>query len=275
MKFTSILTLAAAICAITASAAPADVKPTTAVTKTTTKAKATSKTTTTTKAKATKTKAKTTTTTTKAKATTTKAKATTTNAKTTTTTTNAPTKTPISPKEDPCSTFAKQAKNANSLLSFNAVRDCYRAQPYNAEVAAKTLTSLENLIGNFYVFLDAAKATTKAPFDTPRVDLMAGLRKIRATKWTSDYDFSMALSYLTFSANDGHLAFKSKDLLYDDVSLHPSFVITGPVDYLILIPRQNTLCPSCPLCFVLFSFNFSSFPRSFVIRNSQEMCTFV
>ncbi|KAG0026905.1 hypothetical protein BGZ81_006034 [Podila clonocystis] len=203
MKFTSILTLAAAICAITASAAPADPKPTTSVTKTTTKAMAT---------------------TTKAKATTTKAKATTTKA--TTTTTKPPAKTPT-PKEDPCSTFAKQAKTENSLLSFNAVRDCYRAQPYNAEVAAKTITSLENLIGNFYVFLDAAKAKTKAPFDTPRVDLLAGLKKIRATKWKSDYDFSMALTYLTFSANDGHLAFRSE--CYRTASFHQPISLYAPV----------------------------------------------
>lgn len=215
MKFTSILTLAAAICAITASAAPADTKPTTSVAKSTTKAK-----TTTTKAKATTTKAKATTTkakstTTKAKTTTTKAKATTTKA--TTTTTKPPAKTPTPPTADPCSTFAKQAKTENSLLSFDAVRDCYRAQPYNADVAAKTITSLENLFSNFYVFLDAAKAQTNAPFDTPRVDLLAGLKKIRATKYKSDYDFSMALTYLTFSANDGHLAFRSKDFLNDYV----------------------------------------------------------
>ncbi|KAG0334783.1 hypothetical protein BG000_008051 [Podila horticola] len=218
MKFTSILTLAAAICAITASAAPADTKPTTSVAKSTTKAK-----TTTTKAKATTTKAKATTT--KAKSTTTKAKATTTKA--TTTTTKPPAKTPTPPTTDPCSTFAKQAKTENSLLSFDAVRDCYRAQPYNADVAAKTITSLENLFSNFYVFLDAAKAQTKAPFDTPRVDLLAGLKKIRATKYKSDYDFSMALTYLTFSANDGHLAFRSE--CYRTASFQQPISLYAPV----------------------------------------------
>ncbi|KAF9302932.1 hypothetical protein BGZ74_004621 [Mortierella antarctica] len=185
MKFTSILTLAAAICAITASAAPTDPKPTTSVVKTTTKAKAT------------------------------------------TTTAMPPAKTPNPPKVDPCSTFAKQAKSQNSLLSFNAVRDCYRAQPYNADVAAKTITSLENLIGNFYAFLDAAKAKTKAPFDTPRVDLLAGLKKIRATKYKSDYDFSMALTYLTFSANDGHLAFRSE--CYRTASFQQPISLYAPV----------------------------------------------
>ncbi|KAF9410244.1 hypothetical protein BGZ94_001719 [Podila epigama] len=197
MKITSILTLAAAICVFSANAAPATTT-TTAVVRAnaapTTKAKTTTKKTTTT------TNAKKTTTTTKAKTTTTAA----------TTTTKKPEPTTVPPQKDPCSLFAEQAKNEDSIVSYNAVRDCYRAQPFNADIAAKTITSLENLIGNFYAFTDAATAKTKAPFTTPRVDLLAGLRKIKSTKWKSDYDFSMALTYLTFSANDGHLAFRSE-----------------------------------------------------------------
>ncbi|KAG0345695.1 hypothetical protein BG004_003258 [Podila humilis] len=205
MKFTSILTLAAAICAISANAAAPPSSTTTTVAKTTT-TKATKPTTTTT-------------TTRKPKSSSTKA--------TTTTTTKAPTKSPAPPKKDPCSTFAEQAKGEDSIVSFNAVRDCYRAQAFNADVAAKTITSLENLIGNFYVFLDAAKSKTKAPFSTPRVNLMAGLRKIRATKWKSDYDFSMALTYLTFSANDGHLAFRSE--CYRTASFQQPISLYAPV----------------------------------------------
>ncbi|KAF9110792.1 hypothetical protein BGX27_005881 [Mortierella sp. AM989] len=159
MKFTSIISLAVALCVVSVNAAP--------TTNTTTTTKAVTKPT--------------------------------------------PTSSPLpTPKpKDPCSEFAKQAKDENSIVSFNNVRNCYRAQSYKPDVANKVLTSLENLIGNFYVFVDQAKAPSAAPFKTPRVDLMAGLKKIRATKWKSDYDFSMALTYLTFSANDGHLAYRS------------------------------------------------------------------
>lgn len=144
------------------------------------------------------------------------AKATTTTAKakaTATTTTTASKATPTTPaKKDPCSELAAQGKTEESILQFNTVRDCYRAQSFKKDIADKTLTSVENLISNFYVFLDQAKASTSAPFKTPKVDLLAGIKKIRETKWKTDYDFNMALTYLTFSANDGHLAYRSKDL---------------------------------------------------------------
>ncbi|KAI1316728.1 hypothetical protein EDD11_009544 [Mortierella claussenii] len=177
MKFTSILSLAVALCVVSTNAAPIDSAPKSTITTVTTTATTATK------------------------------------VATTTTTTGAakPTSTPIQPPKtkDPCSELAAQGKNSDSLLKFNTVRDCYRTQAFNKEVADKTLTSVENLIGNFYAFVDQAKVASKAPFKTPKVDLMAGLKKIRATKWRNDYDFQMALTYLTFSANDGHLAYRS------------------------------------------------------------------
>ncbi|KAF9279370.1 hypothetical protein BGZ68_007959 [Mortierella alpina] len=53
------------------------------------------------------------------------------------------------------------------------------------------------------------KAAAGEPFKTPAVDLKAGLQKIRSTQWTSDYDFTMALTYLLFSVHDAHLAYLS------------------------------------------------------------------
>jgi hypothetical protein len=190
MKVTSVLSLAVALCVVSVQAAPVEPNLAISVNK--------AKVTTTTPAA----KPKATTTTPAAKP---KPKAT-----TTTVATPKPTTTP--PKKDPCSELAAQGKNSDSILKFKTVRDCYRAQKFNKEIADKTLASVEGAIGNFYVFLDQAKEASKAPFKTPKVDLMAGLKKIRATKWKNDYDFNMALTYLTFSANDGHLAYRSKDL---------------------------------------------------------------
>ncbi|KAF9913095.1 hypothetical protein EC991_003554 [Linnemannia zychae] len=205
MKITSILSLAVALCVVTSQAAPTTTKTTTTTkaVKTTTKAaKTTTKAVKTTKAVTTTKAVKTT------KAVTTTKAATTTKAPTTTKATPKPTTTPPKPK-DPCATLAKEGEDASGHLTYNSVRDCYRAQTYKADIAAKTVTSVENLIGNIYVFLDQAKQTSKAPFKTPKVDLMAGLKKIKDTKWKSDYDFNMALTYLTFSANDGHLAYRN------------------------------------------------------------------
>ncbi|ORZ26905.1 hypothetical protein BCR41DRAFT_383968 [Lobosporangium transversale] len=119
------------------------------------------------------------------------------------------TPTPPPKARDPCADLAAQGKNSDSILKFNTVRDCYRAQTFKPEVAEKILTSVESAIGNFYAFIDNAKEAHGAPFKTPRVDLLAELKKIRRTKWKNDYDFNMALTYLTFSANDGHLAYRS------------------------------------------------------------------
>ncbi|KAF9364947.1 hypothetical protein BGX34_011988 [Mortierella sp. NVP85] len=58
------------------------------------------------------------------------------------------------------------------------------------------------------VFLDSVKEASKAPFKMPKVDLMAGLKRIRETMWKNDYDFHMAPSYLTHSVNDGHLSYR-------------------------------------------------------------------
>ncbi|KAF9940140.1 hypothetical protein BGZ65_008065 [Modicella reniformis] len=214
MKITSILSLAVALCVVSVNAAPvvdskitvlkptlattiAKAKPTATKPKSETKAK--SKATKTTTVAASKPTSTPTTTGTKA-ATTVKPPKTTTPAAT-------PTQ-PAKPK-DPCSELAAQGKNIDSILQFNTVRDCYRAQSFKKDIADKTLTSVENLLGNFYIFLDQAKEATSAPFKTPKVDLMAGLKKIRETKWKDDYDFNMALTYLTFSANDGHMAYRT------------------------------------------------------------------
>lgn len=113
---------------------------------------------------------------------------------------------------DHCGDLAAQAKNADSQLSYKSVKGCYQAQAFNRDVARKTIASLESLLSNFYVFTDIARAPTHAPFDTPRVDLLRGLKRIGDRRWKSDYDFQMALYYLLTSVNDGHLAYLRKHL---------------------------------------------------------------
>ncbi|KAF9366741.1 hypothetical protein BGX34_008699 [Mortierella sp. NVP85] len=113
------------------------------------------------------------------------------------------------PRVDPCSDLAAKAKDATSELPFKAVKGCYEAQAFKKDIAEKTLASLESLVGNFYAFTDIARAPTHAPFQTPRVDLLGGLKKIRSKKWKTDYEFQMALYHLLASVNDGHLAYVS------------------------------------------------------------------
>ncbi|KAG0052580.1 hypothetical protein BGZ83_002405 [Gryganskiella cystojenkinii] len=211
MKIASILTLAAALCAVSvnvASAAPHPT-PTTTTNKHVAKPKATEATKSTTKHAA----ATTTHTTTKKPKSKTTTKKSTTKAKTTTTTKAGakPTTTPPKPK-DPCATLAKEGAASGLTLTYDSVKGCYEAQTYKADVADKTLTAIENSLGNFYAFVDIAKTgpvkVNNSPLDTPALDIMAELAKIRAKKdWKNDFEFQKALTYLSLSANDGHLAY--------------------------------------------------------------------
>ncbi|KAG0203900.1 hypothetical protein BGX28_003952 [Mortierella sp. GBA30] len=128
-----------------------------------------------------------------------------------------------------CSDLAVQGVNKDSILSYQSVVDCYRAQPFNQTIANSVLSTLDNFFRNVYVFLDSAlveyggsfnTATAESPngsssgifngvadglFSTPAVDLLAGLQKIRSTQWSNDYDFSMAITRLLISIHDGHV----------------------------------------------------------------------
>ncbi|KAF8937255.1 hypothetical protein EDD21DRAFT_86681 [Dissophora ornata] len=143
-----------------------------------------------------------------------------------------PTPTKVPPKLDACGLLAKQAQVSGSSLSYDAVKGCFEAQTFKPDVADKVLTSLENVLGNFYVFLDQAKAGPNAsagsPLLTPTVDVMQELNKIRQKKdWKSDYEFQMALSYLTSSLNDGHLAYQSD--CYRTVTFQQPLSLYAPV----------------------------------------------
>ncbi|KAF8984854.1 hypothetical protein BGZ46_006796 [Entomortierella lignicola] len=137
-----------------------------------------------------------------------------------------PTQTSSSP--DPCSDLAAQGQNPNSMLNFETVRDCFYSFPYNKELVEKTIDSLYNVIDKFYIFKDLAKAPTRPPFSTPRVDLLAGLKKIRAKKWDRDIDFRTAIRLLFNSVNDGHLGFY--DNCYGTVLFLQPISLYAPVE---------------------------------------------
>ncbi|KAG0239608.1 hypothetical protein BGW41_007606, partial [Actinomortierella wolfii] len=130
-------------------------------------------------------------------------------------------------KTDPCATVAAAATSASSDLPFDAVSACYRNMPYNSKVAGELLTALEQMAGQYYVFEDSANGRYKAPFQTPRVNFDVELKKIRSTKWKTDYDFNMALTNLFSSANDGHLSYKSN--CYLTVNFAQPLALYAPV----------------------------------------------
>ncbi|KAF9938633.1 hypothetical protein BGZ65_012508 [Modicella reniformis] len=152
--------------------------------------------------------------------------------------TKTPTKTKTAPKakptkapKDACGVIAKEAVTRDKSLSYGAVKGCFEAHKFNPDIAEKTLNSLESLLGNFYAFVDQAKEdpakVARSPFKTPPVDLMKELSKIRKKKWKNDYEFHMALTFLTFSLNDGHLAYRN--YCYNTVTFTQPISLYAPV----------------------------------------------
>ncbi|KAF9418505.1 hypothetical protein BGZ76_004373 [Entomortierella beljakovae] len=132
------------------------------------------------------------------------------------------------PVTDPCSDLAAQAQNSNSTLKYETVRDCFNGFEFNQDIADKTVDALYTMIDKFYIFKDLAKAPTKAPFKTARVDLLASLNKIKAKKWKRDYDFKNAIYVLFNSVNDGHLKFA--DMCYATVQFIQPIQLYAPVE---------------------------------------------
>ncbi|KAF9196270.1 hypothetical protein BGZ49_002865 [Haplosporangium sp. Z 27] len=132
---------------------------------------------------------------------------------------------------DACGLLNKQASAPGGTLTYAAAKGCYESHAYDPIIATKVLDTLEKVLGNFYVFLDQAKVPSNgagSPFDTPAVDLMKELEKIRQKKnWKNDYEFQTALTYLTFSLNDGHLAYQSS--CYRTVSFKQPISLYAPV----------------------------------------------
>ncbi|KAG0286268.1 hypothetical protein BGZ97_007506 [Linnemannia gamsii] len=115
--------------------------------------------------------------------------------------------------QDPCAELAKQGTYSNPQLTYDVVKRCFNNHKFNPDVAAKVLSSLENTLGNFFVFIDQAKVgPTKVannPLDTKPVDVLKELDAIRKKKWANDYEFQLAVTRLAASFNDGHVNYRN------------------------------------------------------------------
>ncbi|KAF9410686.1 hypothetical protein BGZ94_001567 [Podila epigama] len=137
--------------------------------------------------------------------------------------------------KDPCAQLAKEAKNSSAQLSLSVVKACFEAHKFRKDVAEKVLTSVENLIGNFYAFTDLARDPSltnsskgnSSVFQTPAVDLLKELAALRTRKFKNDYEFQMAVTMLLLSVNDGHLSYKSN--CYDTISFTQPLIMYAPV----------------------------------------------
>ncbi|GJJ73582.1 hypothetical protein EMPS_05940 [Entomortierella parvispora] len=126
---------------------------------------------------------------------------------------------------DPCAALANEA--TAKAITLDTTRACYNSFKFDKEIAAKTIESLENLWTNFYPFIDSAQQHSGSPFVTPKVNLLAELKKIKEHKWKNDYEFHNALHLLVASLNDGHASYSPG--CYQSVLIRQPISLYAPV----------------------------------------------
>lgn len=99
---------------------------------------------------------------------------------------------------------AKQGTN----ITYAEVAQCYASIPFNKEVARATLDSLTTLFDEYYVSRDSALSPRLAkPFESDPVDIVAKLKKIGQTRYTSDRQFHTDVYEAIESLHDGHAVY--------------------------------------------------------------------
>ncbi|KAG9061188.1 hypothetical protein KI688_007526 [Linnemannia hyalina] len=104
-----------------------------------------------------------------------------------------------------CSDLAvKQGVN----ITYADVAQCYASIPFNKEAARATLDSLTTIFDEYYVSRDTELSPRLAkPFQSDPVDIVAKLKKIGRTRYTSDRQFHTDVYEAVESLHDGHAAY--------------------------------------------------------------------
>ncbi|KAF9128301.1 hypothetical protein BG015_004369 [Linnemannia schmuckeri] len=109
------------------------------------------------------------------------------------------------PSVNGCSALAaKQGTN----ITYADVAQCYASIPFNMEAARATLESLTTFFDDYYVSRDPALSPrlTK-PLQSDPVDIVAKLKKIGRTRYTSDREFHTDVYEAVESLHDGHAVY--------------------------------------------------------------------
>jgi hypothetical protein len=107
-----------------------------------------------------------------------------------------------------CSSLAaKQGTN----ITYSDVANCYASIPFNKEAARATLDSLTTLFDDYHVSRDIALSPRLAkPLQGDPVDIVAKLKKIGRTRYTSDRKFHTDVYEAIESLHDGHAVYARK-----------------------------------------------------------------
>ncbi|PPQ66788.1 hypothetical protein CVT24_008697 [Panaeolus cyanescens] len=101
------------------------------------------------------------------------------------------------PAVDPCAKIAGQT----FVLPADALA-CYKAFPFNETLRQNVLTNMERVF-DFFTFEDFY-LNSPPPFQESTNNIRATLAQLNKTRFTTDYDFNVAVYDFTTQLNDGH-----------------------------------------------------------------------
>ncbi|KAG0297340.1 hypothetical protein BGZ96_006904 [Linnemannia gamsii] len=90
-------------------------------------------------------------------------------------------------------------------ITYTDVVKCFDSIPFNKEAAKTTLESVTTLFDDYYISRDSAMSPFLAkPLESDPVDIVAKLKKIGRTRYTSDRKFHTDVNLAIESLHDGH-----------------------------------------------------------------------
>ncbi|KAI1288804.1 hypothetical protein EDD11_009651 [Mortierella claussenii] len=99
---------------------------------------------------------------------------------------------------------AKQGIN----ITYGDVKKCYDSVPFNTAIARSTIETVTKLFDEYYISRDwATTPHLPEPFESDPVDIVAKLKKIGRTGYTSDRKFHMDIYEAIESLHDGHAVY--------------------------------------------------------------------
>ncbi|KAF5711440.1 peptidase S41 [Fusarium globosum] len=107
---------------------------------------------------------------------------------------------------NPCARISKAVSESNSapvVASAHVAKDCLESMPFYPELAVSFIDELTKYI-QWQSTLEALKNPPETYTSSP-TDILGGLKKIRSTNFSSQWDFDGAINALLNTANDGHL----------------------------------------------------------------------
>ncbi|KAF9200311.1 hypothetical protein BGZ49_009475 [Haplosporangium sp. Z 27] len=106
------------------------------------------------------------------------------------------------PGKDACGNLGNKRV---SDITYQDIEACYKAIPFDRDVASSIIGSVHLLFKDYYVFRDSALTPNlQEPFTSPPVDIMEKIENIRQKKYTSDYWFHDDIAAAITSLNDAH-----------------------------------------------------------------------